>query len=93
MNWSRVGGKQVTKEGKYTYVEYARYADDLVVLVDAYRRHAWSTTGSGRKSVNFTWKSTKTKVDSWTSRKARALDFSALTFAACAAREVRGEHT
>jgi RNA-directed DNA polymerase len=33
--------KQAATEGKYTYVEYARFADDLVVLVDAYPRHAW----------------------------------------------------
>jgi RNA-directed DNA polymerase len=33
--------KEVTRHGKYTYVEYARYADDLVILVDAYRRHDW----------------------------------------------------
>jgi hypothetical protein len=26
--------KEVTRRGKYTYVEYARYADDLVILVD-----------------------------------------------------------
>jgi RNA-directed DNA polymerase len=33
--------KETTRNGKYTYVEYARYADDLVILVDAYRRHDW----------------------------------------------------
>jgi RNA-directed DNA polymerase len=33
--------KDVTRHGKYTAVEYARFADDLVVLVDAYRRHDW----------------------------------------------------
>ncbi|HAM58266.1 MAG TPA: group II intron reverse transcriptase/maturase [Candidatus Rokubacteria bacterium] len=33
--------KEVTRNGKYTYVEYARYADDLVILVDGYRRHDW----------------------------------------------------
>lgn len=33
--------KAVTKQGEYTYVEYARFADDIVVLVDAYRRHDW----------------------------------------------------
>jgi len=33
--------KQVTRSGRYTYVEYARYADDLVILVDGYRRHEW----------------------------------------------------
>ena len=33
--------KEVTRSGKYTYVEYARFADDLVVLIDAYQRHDW----------------------------------------------------
>lgn len=33
--------KAVTRFGKYTYVEYARFADDIVILVDAYPRHAW----------------------------------------------------
>jgi hypothetical protein len=25
----------------YTYIEYARFADDLVILIDAYKRHDW----------------------------------------------------
>jgi RNA-directed DNA polymerase len=33
--------KETTRHGKYTYVEYARYADDLVILVDAFPRHDW----------------------------------------------------
>jgi RNA-directed DNA polymerase len=33
--------KEVTRNGKYTYIEYVRYADDLVILVDAYPRHDW----------------------------------------------------
>jgi RNA-directed DNA polymerase len=33
--------KEVTRKGQYTYVEYARFADDMVVLVDAHRRHDW----------------------------------------------------
>ncbi|QQX87685.1 group II intron reverse transcriptase/maturase [Cupriavidus necator] len=33
--------KDATRNGKYTYVEYARFADDLIVLVDAHPRHAW----------------------------------------------------
>jgi len=33
--------KESTRVGKYTYVEYVRFADDLVVLVDGYRRHDW----------------------------------------------------
>jgi RNA-directed DNA polymerase len=31
--------KEVTRRGKYTYLEYARFADDLVILVDAYPQH------------------------------------------------------
>jgi RNA-directed DNA polymerase len=33
--------KEVTRYGQYTYVEYCRFADDLVVLVDAHARHDW----------------------------------------------------
>jgi len=33
--------KTVTRYGKYTAVEYVRFADDLVILVDAHPRHAW----------------------------------------------------
>ena len=33
--------KEVTRCGKYTYIEYARYADDLVILIDAHPKHAW----------------------------------------------------
>ena len=33
--------KAATRYGQYTYVEYARFADDIVILVDAYRQHDW----------------------------------------------------
>jgi RNA-directed DNA polymerase len=33
--------QEMTRHGAYTYLEYARFADDLVILVDAYRRHDW----------------------------------------------------
>jgi RNA-directed DNA polymerase len=33
--------KEVTRQGKYTYIEYARFADDLVILIDAFARHDW----------------------------------------------------
>jgi RNA-directed DNA polymerase len=33
--------KEATRNGKYTYVEYARFADDLVVLIDAHPRNVW----------------------------------------------------
>ena len=32
--------REVTREGAYTRVQYARYADDLVILVDGHPRHA-----------------------------------------------------
>jgi RNA-directed DNA polymerase len=32
---------EVTRYGKYTGIEYARFADDLVILIDAYPRHDW----------------------------------------------------
>jgi RNA-directed DNA polymerase len=33
--------KETTRYGKFTYIEYARFADDLVILIDAHRRHDW----------------------------------------------------
>ena len=33
--------KEVTRRGSYTYLEYARFADDLVILVEAYPQHDW----------------------------------------------------
>ena len=33
--------KEVTRQGRFTYVEYARFADDLVILIDGYRKWDW----------------------------------------------------
>ncbi len=33
--------KETTRHGKYTGIEYARFADDLVILIDAHPRHDW----------------------------------------------------
>src|SRR3984893_2253773 len=33
--------KETTRYGKYTNIEYARFADDLVILIDAHPRHDW----------------------------------------------------
>jgi hypothetical protein len=33
--------KEVTRNGEHTQIEYARFADDLVVLIDAHQRHDW----------------------------------------------------
>lgn len=41
--------KRVTGEGQRTYLEYARYADDLVILVAAGRRHDGLLTAVDRR--------------------------------------------
>jgi len=33
--------KEVTRQGPWMKVEYARFADDLVILVDGHSRQAW----------------------------------------------------
>lgn len=33
--------KEVTRYGKYTYIEYARFADDLVILIQGWRKWDW----------------------------------------------------
>jgi RNA-directed DNA polymerase len=33
--------KEVTRNGRFTYIEYARFADDLVILVDGFRKWEW----------------------------------------------------
>ena len=33
--------KEGTRRGRYTHIEYVRWADDLVVLIDGYSRHKW----------------------------------------------------
>ena len=33
--------KEVTRCGQYTYLEYARFADDLVIMVDGFRKWDW----------------------------------------------------
>src|SRR6201998_1228156 len=41
--------KETTRFGKYTYIEYARFADDLVILIDAHPRHDWLMGGFERR--------------------------------------------
>ncbi len=43
--------KEVTRNGRYTSIEYARYADDLVILVDGYRRWNWLEDAAWRRLV------------------------------------------
>ena len=41
--------KAVTSQGRHTYVEYARYADDLVILVNHDRRQDWLVEAVSRR--------------------------------------------
>src|SRR5437870_13403270 len=41
--------KAVTRQGAHTYVEYVRYADDLVILVNNDRRQDWLVEAAGRR--------------------------------------------
>jgi RNA-directed DNA polymerase len=41
--------KAVTRNGAHTYVEYARYADDLVILVNHDRRQDWLVEAVNRR--------------------------------------------
>ena len=40
---------QTTRYGRYTAVQYARFADDLVILMDAHRRHDWLEKAVNRR--------------------------------------------
>jgi len=33
--------KEATRRGKYEYIEYARFADDLVILIDGFKKWDW----------------------------------------------------
>src|SRR5207253_3428555 len=41
--------KEVTRNGAHTYVEYVRYADDVVILVNNDRRQDWLVEAVGRR--------------------------------------------
>jgi RNA-directed DNA polymerase len=40
---------ETTRYGKYTVVQYARFADDMVVLINAHPRHDWVVRGVERR--------------------------------------------
>jgi RNA-directed DNA polymerase len=43
--------KKVTRRGRFTYMEYARFADDLVVLVDGFRKWEWLLKAAYKRLV------------------------------------------
>lgn len=43
--------KEVTRQGRFTYIEYARFADDLVVLVDGFGKWEWLLKAAYKRLV------------------------------------------
>ncbi len=43
--------KEVTQCGRFTYIEYARFADDLVILVDGFRKWEWLLKAAYKRLV------------------------------------------
>ena len=43
--------KEVTQKGRFTYIEYARFADDLVVLVDGFGKWEWLLKAAYKRLV------------------------------------------
>jgi RNA-directed DNA polymerase len=41
--------KEATRNGKYTYVEYTRFADDMVILIDGYKKWDWLEQGINKR--------------------------------------------
>lgn len=41
--------KETTCEGKYTHLEYARFADDIVILVDGHPKRSWLWNGVNKR--------------------------------------------
>ena len=43
--------KEVTRKGRFTYIEYVRFADDLVVLVDGFGKWEWLLKAAYKRLV------------------------------------------
>ena len=39
----------ITRRGQYTHVQYARFADDMVILIDSHPRHDWLVRAVDRR--------------------------------------------
>ncbi len=83
--------KEVTRTGKYTHVEYARFADDMVILIDGYPRHGWLLKAVDKRlreefaKLHVEMNEEKSRTVDLT--KAKVLDSWALTSGASAARQ------
>ena len=89
--------REVTRHGPYTYVEYARFADDLVILWTPMRdttgRWIQLIGGCERNWPNSRSTSTKRRDDLLAWRREWASDFWALSSGECGVLRVNGERT
>jgi RNA-directed DNA polymerase len=84
--------KATTTQGRYTYIDYARYADDLVVLIDAYPRHDWLLKAVDRR-LREEFAKIQVEVNEEKSRVvdlAKQGSFGFLGFEFCRVRSLRG---
>ena len=69
--------RERTRQGKYTEVKYARYADDLVILINAGPRHSWLLKAVDKRLreelAKLHVRSTRRRAGSSTCAEARAL--------------------
>ena len=87
--------KAVTRHRQWTYVEYVRFADDLVVLVDAHPRQRLAAHGGGAATAGGVGETAGRgergeESASGPHARARALDFSALSSVGFAVGEADG---
>ena len=86
-----------TSRGKYTYIQYARFADDLVILIDSYRRQGWLVKAVNRRLreelAKLRVRSTKRRVGWWIWGKAEVLRFWGLNIAAFSVVRGSGDRT
>ena len=88
--------KETTRHGRWTSVEYARFADDMVIMVDAHPRHLWLRGAIQKRlreelaKIQVTVNEEKTHVVDL--RKGKVSDFWVLSFDEYAAGPVSGCH-
>ena len=84
--------KETTRFGKYTCIEYARFADDLVILIDAHPRHDW-LMGAVEKRLREEFADLQVEINEEKSRivdLGRGESFGFLGFDFCRIRSRRG---
>ncbi len=91
--------QETTRRGPYTYLEYARFADDLVVLVDGYAPHGWLLKAVNQRlreelaKLQVTEVSTRRRVDTLTWQRRKLPVSWALSSVGCEACKANGGRT